>query len=135
MLLMWGHMKKNCGKQKQRKLRLLSSTEGDEYFPPLHRIINRVKSKITEIETAEIEECLYIFCYTDHATVSPNFNGLRHKIAVVLESIKIRKTSKPKLNLFFHCRCLQKVGSLVAIPQPKAAAILIVNNTQTTSQF
>ena len=25
----------------------------------------------------------YIFCYTDHATVSLNFNGLRREIAVV----------------------------------------------------
>ena len=42
--------------QKPRKSRLLSSTKGEE-----NRIefINHVKSKIAEIETAEIEECLY----------------------------------------------------------------------------
>ena len=48
---MWGHIKKR-GKRKPRKSRLLSSTKGKE------NRIDRVKSKIAEIETAEIKECL-----------------------------------------------------------------------------
>ena len=32
----------------------------------------------------------YIFCYTDHATVSRNFNGLRREILVALESNKMK---------------------------------------------
>ena len=53
---MWGH-KKKLRKQKPRKSRLLISTlRGGIYY----RIINRSKSKIAEIETAEIKECLYL---------------------------------------------------------------------------
>ena len=53
-LLIWGHIKKQ-GKRKTCKSRLLSSTQGEK---KKDRYINQVKSKIAEIETAEIEECL-----------------------------------------------------------------------------
>ena len=56
-LLMWRHTKK-AERKKVWKLRLLSSTQKEE-----RRIENykpKGKSKITEIKTAEIKECLYV---------------------------------------------------------------------------
>ena len=47
--------KKKRREGKPRKLRLLSSTNGEE-----NMIINHIKIKIAEIETPEIKELLYI---------------------------------------------------------------------------
>ena len=38
-LLMWGHIK-NCGKQKPRKSRVLSSTKGEENSIELYTMLN-----------------------------------------------------------------------------------------------
>ena len=71
-LLMWGQIKKKRGKQKPCKSRLLSSTKGEEN----RIVINRVKSKIEEIETKEIEECLSgsIGGKTSKTSVLPGFS-------------------------------------------------------------
>ena len=53
---MWGRIKK-CRKQKPCKLRLLISTKGEENIIELETAF---KSKIMEIETVEIKECLYL---------------------------------------------------------------------------
>ena len=50
-----GTQNKKMWKQKPSKSRLLCSNKGEQ-----DRILNQIKSKIAEIETVEIEECLYI---------------------------------------------------------------------------
>ena len=73
---MWGHIKKQRGKQKPRKLRLLSSTKGEENRIEL--CINCSKSKIAKIETAEIEEYLYSL-YTLLYIISKT--NLKHEVS------------------------------------------------------
>ena len=52
---MWGHIE-NRGKENRVNRGWLIVQNGRKK----DRIINHVKSKIVEIETAEIEECLYV---------------------------------------------------------------------------